>query len=655
MKKFLLIPALALMILSQIACCDLSTPIELQSPDGKVAININFDETGSLSYSVLKDKKDVILPSNLAIDFEKGMFSKNLEIIGLEKNSVDEIYELVVGKDKEARNHYNEVIIELSEKVETGRNLNLILRAYNDGVAFRYQIPESGGMDEFKILDEFSEFHFPDSNQCWALHLKSFNSNYESEFENISVNEIKPDTFIGLPLTVQIENGHFVLISEANLTDYAGMYLEGKSENESTVVSRLSPLPDSSGVCIVGTAPHYSPWRVIMIADNPGDLIESHLITNLNDPIEIEDPSWIKPGKVAWPWWSGRVVKDVDFVGGMNTETQKYYIDFAEEFRLEYLLIDALWYGAHKDPNQDITTTVPEIDMPEIIAYAKERNVDVLIWLNWENTNKQMDEAFALYEKWGIKGVKIDYMNRDDQEMVNFYQTVVKKAAEHHLLVDFHGAYKQTGFRRKYPNFITSEGILGLEFTKWSERVTAEHNVTIPFTRMVVGPMDYTPGAFQNVTKEGFVSQKISPMAVGTRAHHLAMFVVYESPLQMVSDHPASYKGEIGSEFLKIVPSTWHQTNVIAGEIGDYIAIARKYNNDWFIGVMTDDNSRKLNLSLDFLSDSNYTAHIYQDAPDSESNPKHIIEYTKTVSSTDTLMANMASSGGFVVHLALEK
>jgi alpha-glucosidase len=483
------------------------------------------------------------------------------------------------------------------------------------------------------------------------LQLEDFTTNYERPFLRIARSEIDPESLVGLPLTIEIADGPSVALTEANLTNYAAMYLAGGEGSSTSLTSKLSPLPSDSGVSVKGAAPFQSPWRVIMIGDKPGDLVESNIILNLNESNKISDPSWIKPGKAAWPWWSGRTVEGVDFKGGVNTATYKHYLDFAAEFELEYLLIDAKWYGPHKDPSQDITTTISEVDLPLIIDYARQRNVDILLWLNWENTRDQMDTAFPLYESWGVKGIKVDYMDRDDQEMVRFYHDVVKKAAEHHLTVDFHGSYKPTGIRRTYPNLLTREGILGLEHTKWSDRVTPEHNVTIPFTRMLAGPMDYTPGAFQHVTREEFVSRYDAPTAMGTRCHHLAMFVVYESPLQMVSDYPGAYRGEAGADFLKQVPASWDETRVLKGEIGDYVVMARRDDQDWYIGAMTDWEPRSINLRLDFLEDIPYNAQIYSDDPLTDTNPASLLIRDITVSATDTITVEMASGGGCVVHL----
>ena len=625
-------------------------PVIQSSPSGNVEVTFSLAADRPV-YSVKYKGKEVIAASGLQICFKQGGALSGLGVTGVARNSYDETYDTVVGKSKQTRNHCNEMIISLAEKGTPSRKIDLVFRAYDDGAAFRYVIPKQKMLNQFEIVAENSEFNFAGDYNCWALQLGKFTTNYEKTFDNIKVSAIEPNAVVGLPLTVEIEGGPVLAVTEADLTDYAGMYLAGKDGAELTLVSKLSPLPDVNDVCVRASSPHKSPWRVIMTGDKAGDLVESNIILNLNETCAIADTSWIKAGKVAWPWWSGRVVTDVNFKGDMNTETQKYYIDFAAENGLEYLLIDAKWYGDHHDKTLDITKTIPEINMPEIISYANARGVDVLIWLNWENTRDQMDTAFPLYEKWGIKGVKIDYMNRDDQEVVNFYQRVLKKAAEHRLVVDFHGAYKPTGIRRTWPNLITREGVLGLEHTKWSKLMTPEHNVTIPFTRMLAGPMDYTPGGFDNVTREKFVARQKAPMVMGTRCHHLAMFVVYESPLQMLCDHPAAYRGQDGIEFLKVVPASWDETKVLDGKIGDYIVMARKRGKDWFIGAMTDWNARVLEVGLGFLGEGEYEAEIYSDGPGAGENPKRVMSSHTHVSAGDKLVANLASGGGYAVYL----
>ncbi len=305
------------------------------------------------------------------------------------------------------------------------------------------------------------------------------------------------------------------------------------------------------------------------------------------------------------------------------------------------MLIDAGWSA-----RDDILHTSSEINMPEILAHAKGRGVRILLWLHWTAVDKQMDQAFALYEQWGVAGVKVDFMDRDDQEMVNFYERVVRKAAEHHLTVDFHGAYKPTGLRRTYPNLLTREGVMGMEYSKWSARATPEHDVTIPFTRMLAGPMDYTPGCFNNATRDGFKVQFVQPMCQGTRAHQLAMYVVFFSPLVMLSDYPEDYDKNPGVEFLEKVPTVWDETKVLAGEPGKFVAIARRHGDAWYLGAMTNWDARDLKITLAFLGSGKYQAQIFSDGPDAGTNAKSLSISSRALKGGESLNLHLASGGG---------
>ncbi|MBN1464459.1 glycoside hydrolase family 97 protein, partial [candidate division KSB1 bacterium] len=583
--------------------------------------------------------------SPLKLEFQGGEWGERLVAKAQSAKSIYEEYDLIVGKSKRAINSCNEMVVELKE-TPGERQINLVFRAYDDGAAFRYEFPAQSALQDFELIAEKSEFRFPANHTCWAMQLGRFTLNYEKEYEQTTIDDIAADALVGLPLTIEIKDGPTVAITEANLTDYAGMYLNG-SDVANALVTALSPWPGEE-VCVKASTPHASPWRVVMIGETPGDLIESNIILNLNEPLAIADPSWIKAGRVAWDWWSGQIVDDPNIKSGMNDATMKHYIDFAAENGLEYMLIDAGWYGHHRNNEADITQTIPEIDMPGLVRYANDKGVDILIWLNWKSVEKQMDEAFALYEQWGVKGVKIDYMDRDDQYVVNFYHNTVKKAAEHHLCVDFHGAYKPTGIRRTYPNLMTREGVLGLEYLKWSDRATPEHNVTIPFTRMLAGPMDYTPGGFRNVTRAEFKSQNKNPLVPTTRCQQLALYVVFESPLQMLSDAPANYRGQIGLDFLQVVPASWDESRVIAGVIGDYIAMARRSDKTWYIGAMTDWDARALDLPLDFLGDGEYDVTMWSDGADAERTPASVSVSQAKLTKQDSLQARMAPGGGFV-------
>ncbi len=407
---------------------------------------------------------------------------------------------------------------------------------------------------------------------------------------------------------------------------------------------------------VVRGTPATSPWRVLMVADDPGRLVESNLVVNLNPPSEVADTSWIVPGKAAWDWWSGEVVTNVPFRGGMNTDTMKYDIDFAARSGFPYMLIDAGWAGRAAAPAggggaSDLLTSNPNVDIPALVAYAKSKHVRLWLWANWSDVNRQIDQAFPRFEQWGIAGVKIDYMDRADQWMANWYRTVAQKAAAHHLLVDFHGAFKPDGLRRTYPNVLTREGVMGAEYNRWSARETPAHNVALAFTRLLAGPMDYTPGGFDNVTPDVFEPRGVAPEVMGTRAHQTALFVVFESPFEMVADHPAAYDGQKELDFIKAVPTTWDETRVIAGRPAEFVAVARRSGRDWYVGSITNWDPRDLDLPLGFLGPGTYTAEIYADGPNAAANPKDSVRKTQRVTADTVLKLRLAPGGGAAIRL----
>ncbi len=621
------------------------------SPDGKIKAKVTVDD--SVTYSVWCDDKAIIVDSPLRLEFEEGPpLGPSVRVRAHRRGTKNERWKSIYGQHSEIANNYNELWVALHESAPPERQLRLAFRAYNDGVAFRYYLPKQPKQEKFVLTKEDSQFRFAKDHTVWAANYGKFVSHQEEEFKKVKLSSIKPESVIGVPLLVQVDDSLYVAITEANLTDWAGMYLCGaKSDSGKGVglTTKLSPRPDGKGL-VKGSRPHYSPWRVIMIGRRPGDLIESEIILNLNEPCAIKDTSWIRPGKMAWDhWWSGDVK--------MDTATLKEYIQLAANMGFRYQLVDWTWYGEKplENPDLDITTVEPEVDMPELLRFAKERNVKLFLWLHWTHTDKQYEEAFGLYEKWGVAGVKIDFMQRDDQEMVNWYQKIVKKAAEHHLLVNFHGAYKPTGFRRTYPNLMTREGVLGNEYNKWSKRVTPEHDCTLPFTRMLAGPMDFTPGGFLNRSREKFRTNVKPTEVMGTRCHQLAMFVVYDSPLCCVCDHPRNYKNQAGLEFLRVVPTVWDDTKVINGEVGKYITMARRSGEKWFVGAMTNWTGRTVQVGLDFLGEGKYTAHIFADAPDSKENAEKLIKEKRTVTAKDSLTGVMVPGGGFTAYLIPEK
>jgi alpha-glucosidase len=620
------------------------------SPDGQVALELT--ESGDLSYTVSFKGKPVLARAALGLELQgQAPLGPGMKLAGISNSSLDESYRMPHGKANPVRNHYHALIAEYAETGRQGRRLSVEVRAYNDGVGFRYVVPQQPAVRELRLAGERTEFRLAKDGESWALFLAGFRTSYEDNYHHLPVGGIHPEALIGLPFLAEVPGVGWVGITEAHLENWAGLYLRRSARNSTTLEARLAPRADEPEIAVSGLTPMHSPWRTILIGEEPGRLIESNIVVNLNPPSAIADTSWIRAGKSAWDWWSGSVAKNVGFKQGMNTDTMKHYIDFAAEAKLEYMLIDEGWAGRGEGKAADITQTNSNIDMPEILRHAASKNVKVWLWAHWTSVDKQMNEAFALFQKWGVAGVKIDFMDRDDQWMVDFYHRVVKKAAEHRLMIDFHGAYKPDGGRRTWPNLMTQEGVLGLEYVKWSGRATPGHNVTLAFTRMLAGPLDYTPGGFDNRTRQNFVSRFREPVTMGTRAHQLALFVVFESPFMVLADHPEAYRGQKELAFLSAVPATWDETRVLKGRPDEFVAIARRSGREWYIGAITDWDERELELPLEFLGAGDYTAEMYTDAPDAAVEPKHTTVEQKNVTRSSLLKVKLAPGGGAAIRI----
>ena len=653
--------AMACLILTLVPARDVraADALTVTSPDGKLEISFALKSNPQpylpgmrAYYRITYRGVAVLTDSPLGLDFDGASpLDHDFEIIDTDQHSHADAWTNPFGAQRNIPDHYNQLRVSLQEKQPPGRRVDLIFRAYNEGAAFRYFLPQQPALEKFTLLAENTGFYFAREVSAFALNLGRFNTSNEGEYGPTKLNLIKPSSIINLPLLVKIPGGPWVGLLEADLTDYAGMYVGGVPGFENALVSRLSPSRDRMDQAVLGSTPKTSPWRVLLINDRPGGLIESnYLILNLSAPSALADTSWIEPGKAAWDWWSGSFARNVSFQPGMNTATMEHYVDFAAEHHLEYMLVDAGWYPAkdytHPD---DILSYVPEVNVPEIIAHAKQKGVKVLLWVYWGAMDKQMDEALDLYAKWGAAGIKVDFMDHDDQQMVNFYERLVRKAAEHHLVVDLHGAYKPTGLRRTYPNLLTREGVMGMEYSKWSDRVTPEHDVTIPFTRMLAGPMDYTPGCFNNATREQFKPRNLEPMCQGTRAHQLAMYVVFESPLVMLSDYPEDYDHNPGMEFLDKVPTVWDETKVLNGEPARYVTIARRHGDTWYLGAMTNWDARDLEIPLGLLGAGEYEAQIFADGTDADKVATSLAISRKKMKMADKLTLHLAPGGGAAV------
>ncbi len=632
--------------------------IQLKSPDGNIVFSFKLTEKAP-EYQVAYKRKTLIDNSTLSLSFkENGDFEKNLKMDKPQFRKGEDNYELVVGKTKTVHDQYNEVNIPLEEKGGIKRKINLLVRVFNDGLAFRYIFPKQEGWTSYSLTDENTTFNLKENPQSLAMFLPRQNT-HEALYTSLPLREIKPDSLMDMPVLFQFPDSIYLAITEAELVDYAGMYL---IKHNGVLKSWFHSLPGQTEIKVKATLPHKSPWRVMMISDRMGALLESNILTDLCEPTKIKDLSWLKPGKTTFHWWNGDVTPDTTFAPGVNFETCKYYIDFAARNHIEYSSVigyggfawyksDARWYG-ELGPNTDVTQTVPTLDMQQVCDYAKQQGVGIHVWVNWEAIYPNLEKAFTQFKKWGIKGMMVDFLNRDDQEMVNIQEEILKTAAEHKMFIEFHGAYKPTGLNRTYPNEFTREGTLNYEVNKWlKEGLSPDHDLDIVFTRLLAGATDYHLGGFRAVPPSKFKTQYTRPLMIGTRCHMLAMYVVLESYLSMVADYPAAYEGQPGFEFIKEVPTVWDEIKVPNAEVGKYVTIARRKGNDWYAGTINSTEARTIKVPLNFLPPGNYTAELYSDAPDVAQDPNHLTIETKTVTNADVITIQLAAGGGEVMRL----
>lgn len=620
----------------------------VESPSGRLEVKVSVED--QVQYSVYLNGEEVVAPSPISMTLDDKVLGQDAKVRRDKINSVDEvIIPTVQRKYAEIPDVYNQLTL-------TFKGYKLHFRAYDEGAAYRWEVTDDGPL---KVMNELATFTFPSNYKVWFPEEESMFTHQERLYEEVKLSEITPDRFASTGLLVDAADNVKVYISESDLiSDYAGMFLKGDEENPHRLVGKyagvvleeeqltdrdVKPVNYADYIAEL-EGPKSFPWRVMIISEEDKQLVQSEMIYKLAPKVAIENTSWIKPGKVAWDWWNALNVYGVDFESGVNNETYKYYIDFAAKYGLEYIILDEGWY--HLD---DIMHVKDEIDVQELVDYGEERGVGVILWVVWKALDDKLTEALDQFEEWGVKGIKMDFMQRDDQWMVNFYEKIARECAERKMLVDFHGAYKPVGLDRKYPNVISYEGVKGMENCKWSDQPDPEHNVTLPFIRMVAGPMDYTPGAMINKNKENFRDVFTEPMSPGTRCHQLGMYVVFESPLQMLSDNPSNYYREPETmEFLKEVPTVWDETRVIDAKVGDYILIARRSGDKWFIGAMTDWSPREMQLDLSFLEDGNYKLEIWKDGVNAAKHAADFAQEEIEVTNNSKVEIEMAPGGGWV-------
>ena len=631
--------------------------VQLTSPNGKLKFSLTLEREHPV-YDIQYQKQALVQNSPLSLVFDNGAFGEGLKMNKPVFSTKEETYELIVGKSKTVHSLSKEVVIPLEETTAPFRKINLVVRAFNDGIAFRYEFPEQPNWKSYVMYDENTAFNVVDNPKFFGMYLPSYQTSHEATYSHVKYEEIKERNLMDMPALFEYPNHIFMAITEAAVRDYAGMYLW---KENGCLQGKLSPKLNQEQIKVEASLPHQSPWRVFMISDRVGALIESDLLTNLNEPCKIEDTSWIKPGKTTFTWWNGNVTPDTTFLGGNNFPTNKYYIDFAARNGLDFHSIygyaeqpwytdDGTWFGFPGE-NSDITKPVSSLNMQEICDYAKSQGVQIHLWTNWKPLYAKIDEAFALFEKWGVVGMMIDFMDRDDQEMIRIQEEFLAKAAKHHLFVQFHGSSKPSGLHRTYPNEFTREGTLNYENFKGCMVTTADHDISMPFTRLLAGAADYHLGGFRALPKDKFKIQQSNPYVTSTRCHMLAMYVVLESYLGMICDTPEAYEGQPGFEFLQTVPTTWDKTVVPDASVNEYVAIARRHGDDWYVGAINNSQARDVEIALDFLGKGDYKVTLYKDAQDTDTNPNHLIKETFTVTAKDKITVPLASDGGAAMHI----
>ncbi|MBW8780311.1 MAG: glycoside hydrolase family 97 protein [Verrucomicrobia bacterium] len=616
------------------------------SPNGKLTLVVS--DAAGLRYRVELDGKPLLDDSVLGLAFADGTtLGPAAKITTTQAAARNATWDNPLGQRRTVPDRFRELRINLSEGAAPVRTFGLIVRAYDDGVAIRYDLPEASKLGHFVLTNELTEFRFAGDYRCWFGEESSC---AENRYPEAKLSTIPPGKFNTLPLLVETP-GAYVAVAEADLLDWAGMFATGTASSRIGV--KLASRSDWKGLVISDT-PRVSPWRVLMIGRTAADLVNSDLIATLATPNRLGDVSWVKPGVCAWdPWWTGVNATMPQFTGldaRGDTSSEKEYIGFASEMGWPYQLMD--WNWSKGDP----TVAEPHMNVPEVFAYAKQHGVRMFVWMHSNSLkNAGFEKVFSTMEKWGAAGVKVDFMNSDSQETVQWYEDCLKAAAKHRLMVDFHGAYKPTGLARTYPNYITQEGVLGNEYNKLGgNQCTLKHTITLPFTRGLLGPMDFTPGGFVNRTPSTFKTT-YPAQVMGTRARQLAMTVVYRSPLLVLCDSPVNYRGQPGVEFFRGLPTVWDESVVLSAEVGKHIVIARRSGKRWFIAAMNGEDALTLDVSLDALQAKGlgWTLREFADGADPAA-PETVVETTRNLGDTRTLTLRLAPGGGYAATLSVK-
>ena len=661
MHRLLTTLAAALMVISAFAA---PKDYVLRSPDEKLLVTI---ETGNgISYTLKHDGDLLLDRSEIGMYMTDGtVFGGYLNVKKTSTRTVSETIKAIMYKKAEIKDEFNELTLKF-------KDFSLIFRAYDDGMAYRFV---SHKEEAYNVDYETAEFNFAKDWNMWAAyvcqHTETLESQYYNSFENqysyTPISEWNKDRLAFLPLMVEGPKGKKIVVTESDLFDYPGMYLYNKDSGKK-LTADFAPYPkevrqgghNNLQLEVQNRHPYIArcigndkfPWRIVAVSEDDIQMADNDMVYRLARPADpASNWSWVKPGKVAWDWWNDWNIKGVDFKSGINNDTYKYYIDFASENGIEYVILDEGW---SVNGEADLFQVVPEINLTELVRYAANRNVGLILWAGYWAFDRDMEKVCKHYSSMGIKGFKVDFMDRDDQHMVQFHQRAAMTAAKYKMLVDFHGTYKPSGLNRTYPNVINYEGVHGLEQMKWSpenvDQVT--YDVTVPYIRMMAGPMDYTQGAMRNASRGNYRPVNSEAMSQGTRCRQLAEYVVFESPLNMLCDSPSNYMKEKEClEFIAEIPTVWDETKGLCGEVGKYIAMARRSGSDWYVGAMTDWSDRGLTLDLSFLPEGNYSVVLYRDGVNADRIACDYRKETINLPADRQLKIKMAPGGGFAAKI----
>lgn len=619
---------------------------KLQSPNGEIKVSLSISDK---IYYTISYNNDVLLENNhLSLNLGNETLGLNPKLSGQKTNKVNEVLTPVVPlKYSSVNNQYNSLLLTFKG------DYSVEFRAFDDGIAYRFITNKKGDVE---VLGEDFTINFPAN---YLLHLQQpggFKTAYEEPYTHVESNEWKAtDRMSVLPVLIDTKKKYKILISESDLSDYPCMFLKGNGANRVQSTFPKAPLEfgedGDRSLKIVKEADYIAkttgkrnfPWRYFVITKDDKQLIENTMTYRLATKSQLQDVSWIKPGQVSWEWWNeaSPYGPDVNFVAGFNLDTYKYYIDFASKYGIEYIIMDEGWAKSTRDPY----TPNPKVDVHELIRYGKEKNVGIILWLTWLVVENNPD-IFKTFSEWGVKGVKIDFMDRSDQWMVNYYERIAKEAAKYNILVDYHGSFKPAGIEYKYPNILSYEGVRGME---QMEGCTPENSVYFPFMRNAVGPMDYTPGAMISMQPERYCGNRPNSASIGTRAYQLALFVIFESGLQMLADNPTLYyRNEDCTKFITDVPVTWDETRALQAKAGEYAVVAKRKGNKWYIGGMTNNTERQLEISLDFLNaGTSYKMTSFEDGINAGRQAMDYRRKESHVKSGDKIQIKMARNGGF--------